>query len=300
MPPERQHGAGGDEEAIPSKWRTAFEALRQFTREHGRVPRHHETAQCGLEVGLWVSHLRMKQARIRRKYPAFAVRLAQLPGWTWKQDYEDRWLRMFEMLERYIEEKGALPTPREQYRGQSLGIWTITQRRCYANNQLSRERTELLESLPEWSWDPQVSRWLALHSLLKRFQREHGRLPRDSENYERERLGRWASFQRAAHARSALDEWRAELLEQVPGWVWNAHNSKWADKFSALREFYAQHRRLPRNSGKKTDAAEKKLIKWAEMQRSLYVKGTLRSDRRDALEALRWWKWSGVPGPQPA
>ena len=85
---------------------------------------------------------------------------------------------------------------------------------------MTSERRELLETLPNWSWDPHAAKWEKGFSHLKEFvERERHCLPpalyKTDDGYP---LGSWVNTQRTTRDKMLPE--RKVRLEALPGWVW--------------------------------------------------------------------------------
>ncbi len=95
-------------------------------------------------------------------------------------------------------------------------------------------------------------------------------------------LGSWVSRQRAAYQRGLLPTVQASRLEALPGWLWNARKDPWPDNFDRLRDYLAQHGKLP---GTRAGGD------WVARQRDAHACGRLSAERAGLLEALPGWSW---------
>ena len=111
-------------------------------------------------------------------------------------------------------------------------------------------------------------------------------------------LGNWILTQRPAYKKpegdpARLSAHRIALLEQLPGWTWNALGDMWPSKYEALKAH------LEANRGEypaRGDASG--LGNWIHNQRTAYKKpetdpGSLSADRIALLEQLLGWTWKG-------
>ena len=145
--------------------------------------------------------------------------------------------------------------------------------------------------------------WLAQYEALKaHLEANDGAYPAQGDAAG---LGTWINNQRTAYkkpegdpARLAAD--RIALLEQLPGWTWNAHDEKWQSKYEALRAH------LDANGGAypaRGDASG--LGNWISDQRTAYKKpegdpARLAADRIAPLEQLPGWTWNAQDEKWPS
>lgn len=106
-------------------------------------------------------------------------------------------------------------------------------------------------------------------------------------------LGSWVIRQRADE--KILPLARKQLLESLPGWVWDVHDAKWEEGFSELLKFVKKngHSRVSMRSSENTTQTESgyPLVTWISYQRSSYRNATLNQERIARLEALPGWTW---------
>lgn len=114
--------------------------------------------------------------------------------------------------------------------GVKLGVWVHNRRLDYSKKKLSKEHTEALEAVPEWTWtsEVQTASFEEAFELLKEFIAEEGHLPTASERGpepEKVNPGLWAVRRRMDKRGGKLSEEKVKALEEVPGWVWNPSRS---------------------------------------------------------------------------
>ena len=78
------------------------------------------------------------------------------------------------------------------------------------------------------------------------------------------------------------------LLESLEGWVWDARDALWEERFSQLEQFAKTHghARVPKSF---TTSDGDKLGLWVGTQR--LTKAQLPQEKRARLEALKSWVW---------
>jgi hypothetical protein len=108
-------------------------------------------------------------------------------------------------------------------------------------------------------WDKTEARWYLTYEVLRSFAEKHGTVAdhptgqsifaglKDEERPQRH-LGVWQAAQRQAYRLGTLAEDKAALLEQLPGWAWDAHlPGDDVAMVEALRVFveFEKHGRVP-------------------------------------------------------
>ena len=97
----------------------------------------------------------------------------------------------------------------------------------------------MLETLPQWSWNPFEDQWNEGFEYLKKYIEEngHSRVPQNL-NYEGYLLGKWVSHQR--NGKNKLSAKKIELFEKVPGWSWNLFEEQWNKGFEYLKKYFEE------------------------------------------------------------
>ncbi len=215
-------------------------------------------------------------------------RLESLPGWSWEVS-NDSWFEKYEFVKRFAEREGHSRVPQSHKEdGVALGSWVTVQRGL--RNTLSRERRALLEHLPGWSWDPHEERWQQTYKLVQQFgDREgHTRVP-DRYIETGVNIGSWVLTQRMN--RDKLTTERKDLLESLPGWVWDAYTDRWERGYSRLVKYTKANgtSQVP-NSYQTEDGFP--LGQWVNTVRSRKKAGSLRPENVKHVEELPGWSWT--------
>lgn len=268
-------------------WEAGFAALETFVAREGHalVPRDHR--EDDYPLGAWVGEQRNRRDDIDRTR---RERLQTLPGWSFAP-HEDTWERHFEALQRFIAREGHAGVPTDHIEeGLPLGSWVIRHRLERKSGRVPADRVARLSALPGWMWDTRDARWAkhlaALHAFVAR--EGHARVP--SGHVEDEvKLGAWVVAVRARRKTGDLDHARADELEALPGWAWDARQAAWQEGFDALVAFVQRtgHAQVPTGHRE----AGYKLGQWVTIQRQFQRSGRLRQDRADRLAAVAGWHW---------
>ncbi len=107
--------------------------------------------------------------------------------------------------------------------GFRLGRWVSNNRSQGRGIHLSPDRAAALEALLGWTLDAREDDWREGIDHLRRFVAREGH-PRVPQGHVEDGLrpGSWVSGRRAAHRKGRLPQERADMLESVPGWAWDA------------------------------------------------------------------------------
>ena len=272
-------------DVISDQWNEGFSHLKAFAEREGhcRVLLTYR-AYDGYRLGQWVGVQRTKKAVMpleRRQ------RLEALPGWSWDA-ISDQWNEGLEHLKAYAEREGhcRVPAQHRTAEGFRLGLW-VTNRRAKMDF-ISKERQQLLESMPGWSWDPHADKWEEGFYHLKAYaeREEHCRMGQTYKANDGYQLGRWLSKQRSKKKTMPLE--RRQRLEALPGWSWDAISDQWNEGFAHLKA-YAEREGHCRVPAQHRTAEGFRLGQWGATQRG--ARETMDPDRRQRLEALPGWSW---------
>jgi hypothetical protein len=148
----------------------------------------------------------------------------------------------------------------------------------------------ILEALPGWTWDPKQANWdLGVDRLQAFVAREgHARVPRGHKELGFP-LGNWVTTRRSENRRGTLAPDRVELLEAMPGWVWDHAQHAWKEAMDHMRAFvgHTGHAAVP--FAHREGAF--RLGSWVNNRRTEYKQGRLPPDRVAELETLPGWVW---------
>lgn len=282
------------------KW---LERLDQFVDQHGHaaVPQLFED-ESGQRLGRWVKHMRWRYRSGRLEASSIAA-LEARPGWLWHASKQNRGtsadgsiapsenpLAPMASLIAFANRHGhtAVPYSSREPDDSGLGDWVRRQRAHYRAGDLSSRRVALLEAVPHWSWEqtPTPSPWHETYEVLRQWVSDHGTadLSRRVVAPSGQRLGTWVQAQRQRRGRLAPE--RIQLLEQLPGWSWDA---SWKnDTFPArLAELEAHAREHGLD-----EPLPPQLRRWIDRRVLDYKRGLLSDERLAAFEAQEWWRWA--------
>ena len=145
----------------------------------------------------------------------------------------ESWMFRYGLLEAFAKEYGhcRMTDAYKVQGGYDLGKWLQTQRSL--KETMGPDRSQRLEALPGWIWDPFSEKWEKGFDYLKQFvEREgHCRVPQTYKTDDGYRLGVWISGQVASRNVTIRPD-RRERLEAFPGWSWDPGS----DRFNALFE----------------------------------------------------------------
>ena len=207
---------------------------------------------------------------------------------------ESVWANAFAALRFYRQSRGSADVaPRVRAHGIDLGKWVSQCRDDYWDGLLSSEHTRQLESVDEWHWGPNRSgSWRhALHALTHYADRHGTTVLVEHTAVHGVDLQAWTSLQRQSYIALILPATRIELLEELPGWEWDAELARWRQGLAAARLYVQQHRSLA-SVDLETRLGDFRLGQWIHRCREDHRADTMPGDRAAELEALPGWKWS--------
>jgi hypothetical protein len=208
------------------------------------------------------------------------------------------WNFWFGLLEVFVKENGSAWVSAKYVTpdGYKLGAWVHGQRKSRLKNQLSQDRAERLESLPDWVWDAYLGAWEEGFRQLMQYVNLHGdaKAPMAHITSQGYKLGNWLSKVRSAKLKNQLSQDRIQRLEALPGWSWDILSEKWEVGFGLLEQYARQYVNLHGNASvpyHHITSQGYKLGQWVGKQRRMRSSNKLSQDRIRRLEALPDWQW---------
>ena len=265
------------EDAREANWQEMYVELVAFKENHGHcnVPLTH-TANPSL--GRWV-----KDQRQRYRYNKLTqnrIRLLNKLCFIWDIP-EVNWLGMYDELVVFHKKYGHCNVPTRYAKNPSLGGWVNTQRRDYRHNMISSERKYKLEVLG-FVWEIKKAHWQVMYAQLIAFQQKHGHCNVRRCYPDTKALGEWVSGQRRNYKLHKLEENQINLLNKL-GFVWDALESRWQERYADLITFKQKHGHC---NVPLRDPENKTFGLWVYNQRCLYRNGKLSNEHKQKLEAL--------------
>ena len=203
------------------------------------------------------------------------------------------WRDAMVALRLYCEKRGSADVaPRVRARGIALGKWVARCRDDYWHGALSAEHTNELESVDGWSWGPRrPGTWRHAFDLLAEYATQRGTaVLTDETRFDDVDLQTWTSAQRLAYAELRLPGTSIQLLEELPGWDWDADAARWVQGLAAAHLYIESHGSLEAVI-RETQVGAFRLGHWIQRCREDYRAATMPAARSAALEALSGWSW---------
>ncbi|TRW79285.1 helicase [Mycolicibacterium sp. 018/SC-01/001] len=266
-------------------WNQKYEILQRFVEREGHALVPDQYVNDGVKLGGWVREQRAERDNLPIER---AARLEALPGWSWAVSV-DSWFEKYELVRGFADRKGHSRVPQShKEQGVALGSWIAVQRGL--RNTMSRERRALLELLPGWSWDPHEDRWQRSYLLVQQFgaREGHTRVP-DRHIEDRVNIGSWVLTQRIN--RDQLSQNRVDLLESLPGWVWDAYAHRWDRGYGRLVE-YVKENGTSQVPFRYVTEDGFQLGAWVNTVRSRKRTGSLSVANSKQMASLPDWSWT--------
>ena len=274
-----------------SRWTEMYELAKEESARRGdsRMPPNY-VSETGQKLGLWVSVQR--RAITRKSHSKKQIELLeQLPKWTF-DPFESDWEEAFSALKSFCVKTGSSRMPRgTKEGGRSIDAWCTNQRKEYRKGLLKQEKIEMIEALPDWSWDPLEDDWDFCYQALKEFviQQDNYTVPKKLKLANGVLLFSWLSNQKNRYKLGKITEDRIKMLESLPKWTWNFFETQWQNTFDDVSTYVKQHNKFPPN--KFVGKSGKQLAEWIGSQRSNYRDGTIKPEAVKLLESIPGWSW---------
>ena len=296
-------------------WDFCFKALQEYVKLNPKspIPPKDMKLDNGVLLYSWI-HNQKNRHKLRKIMPTRVAMLETIPGWSWSgMQFEGGWDMGFEALKTYFTSV-LTDIKLEQVTygtGASLSEWIQTQRGQYRLGNLSIDRIERLNGLPDWSWGVRDALLEQGVTQLETFMKAFGHLdvPHPYITPDAFRLGAWVSQKRVRYKKGKLSEGTISALEELPGWAWQAgirrsglsqrlidfHADNWNNKYEIAKRFSEQFGHC---SFQKTLFEGQDLAHWGSNQRKAFRDAKLSQEKIEALEELKGWSWKPKGGPR--
>jgi superfamily II DNA or RNA helicase len=267
--------------------------LKEFANEHGHALVPAKTQYRGQSLASWVNTQRVRyidglleQDRIRR--------LESVKGWSWRP-HDDVWFKFYFEILAIAKKPGtielfcAVKAVNSESRQQKA--WINRQRKLYEKKTLAKDKIAELEKIPGWSWeyrDVNVEGWNSAIKKLRKYVADFDELPKRSLVYENFKIGDWVKGRRTDYNAGRLSKERIQELESISGWTWDPFGDAWNQTFKRLSTLATKS-----PSGLPKTFPDRHLSGWITRQRKLYAAKELPNDKKEKLQKLKGWNWSG-------
>jgi hypothetical protein len=271
---------------IEDDWNDSYQQFVRFVnKSNGTTPRAHipEETELAQWVGVQRSVFKARKMKLDR-----IKKLSQTKHWSW-DPVDDLWNQRYKETIDFAKKHKRLPTkavPSERI----LGNWVQTQRRRRRKGVMSREQTQLLQQIENWTWHPFVEIWESSIAALRDFVRREGHARVPSEHLENGlNLGSWVNGVRTRHNRGSLSSGRVKELEAIPGWTWNQLEEQWQKNFMILKRFVLRYGPQAVKDNLMYEGVP--IGKWVGKQRARHKRKSLDLKKQKQLESLPGWLW---------
>lgn len=200
-------------------WENRYEELKNYLAKNKKLP--HKDSEPRLFN--WISSVR-RHNKLRQLETSQIKMMEKLKGWIWvpNKTHAKPWEENYRNLVAYIKKHKTYPSSRQDY----LGRWVDNQRASYKKNLMTSEKIQLLERVPNWTWevdqDFHYSKlWAEKYNQLVDYLKSKKEYPTYRNN---SKLYNWMFQQKFLYSKGKLNYERASLLERLKGWVWRTYN----------------------------------------------------------------------------
>jgi superfamily II DNA or RNA helicase len=207
------------------------------------------------------------------------------------------WDVNYQRLLRYVSIEKKIPPRACVFEDTLLGRWVDRQRQAYTGRRyITPERIAKLNAIPGWFWEKDWdAQWNNSYEVVARYCKLHGSVPAQSEVFEGVKVGYWVTYQRSQHRGSESNKLtltRTRLLEQLPGWYWEAGlEDQWMKKYNILLRYVEEHKRLPASGNRIEGEDIGRWITNLKKSNEGELKCKITPERRALLEAVPGWTW---------
>ena len=271
---------------IDFRWWKQYESLKDKLESGSQLG----AISLGQSLASWTVHQR-KLFGLNQLNEEQTELLSGLPNWSWAPD-EESWHKNYEALLLYVSRTGNSLVPQDHKEGLlALGVWVNKQRGRFRKLTLEEDRIRLLESIPDWTWNPTISKQEAMFIALDEFLSREGHANVPTSHLENGvRLGQWVNGVRTRFRRGVLDPYLEKYLSSISTFSWEPLEEIPFKNVEILEEF------LLANPGKRsvgdTVFKERKLKSIVIYLRRNYSNKSLPQEIIERLEALSNWSWS--------
>lgn len=206
---------------------------------------------------------------------------------------DERWNACFKKAKSFYETNNNLNVPYHYCDGDTkLGVWIATQRITKRENNLSKERIDMLNAIG-MSWHVFDEKWMENYQVAEDYFQEFGSLnPKKKAVYKGVSLAAWLTRQRMKKKSGVLSNEKIELLDKIGiEWAPEAAGTPWKDAYEIAKAYYEETGNLSVEREQKYKSFN--LGRWIRQQRT-YLKNddaTLSEERIQLLNQIGMeWK----------
>jgi len=211
----------------------------------------------------------MKETEIKNAWEEFTKKYSE-----YFKTIVDLWFEKINMVEDYIKKNKKLPSSIDNNEEiKALGNWLSSQKTNYKSKSI---RKAINDPLARGKWEDFTEKyseyfkdnWLSCYELLKEYMKNNdNKCPKYSYTENDIKLGQWMGTQRYNYKLNKLQQKYIELLEDIPGWMWdNGHEEIIKNNIEYIIDFVNNNNRLPG----RTNENEKYYSNWLNKMKQEY------------------------------
>ena len=210
-----------DWDPLSDEFDRSLESLRDFVTENVRLPSKHAKDATEKKLGYWCCSRRQDNKTDKLSEEKIKA-LNDIPRWEWNP-LSDEFDRNIASLREFVTEHYRLPSQSgTDSTEKKLGVWCNNRRQEKKKGKLSEEKTQALNDIPCWTFDPITDEFDRNMAILREFVTEHYRLPSEkAKDATEKKLGSWCSVRRKDNRKGKLTEERIKTLEEINHWYWS-------------------------------------------------------------------------------
>jgi hypothetical protein len=272
------------ESDLDKNWNEKCSELESFINVNGHQPTRYGKTEKERELANW-RYFNSKLFRLGKLEDDRITRFKPLMESDEKSDVQ--WKSQYNAAQKFIAENGRLPRahssdPKEK----ALGKWRLLQLEHSNNEKLSKERTQLLQSL-NIDKDLITLQWEEKFTQFQSFIANYKELPQYRGSRENESsLYMWIASQRKAFRSDKLAEKRkAALVNTYSDLFENSTSKTWDQWYNEVVSFVKKEKRFPKHAYENAD--ECSLYNWLIRQNNKIKINALSEERLELIDALR-------------
>lgn len=286
---------GMDWQRFDGKWNLGFKHLETYIETFGdaKVPIDYLSPD-GFRLGAWVVAQRNKKTF--GKLSEEKVQKLESVGIIWNI-HDAEWENTFAALVKYQEQFGTLEVEKDYVTDEGINLrsWMANQRSKFRSGKLQKWKIEKLDAI-DFEWTVLENGWETAFACAKTFYERNGNLivPQSYRSDAGINLHAWIVSQRKSIKAGRLPESKIKRLYSI-GFVLNPNDDAWETGFKYANVFFERngHINMPDNYLTEDGFT---LGEWLRTQRRLFKKGSIRSDRKERLDAFGMdWKKGRTP-----
>jgi hypothetical protein len=223
---------------IDTQWEDKYYFAKKYYKENGNLLIPYDyTVDDKINLGSWINTQRYayKEKRLSKE----RIELLEKIGMVWSP-YDLMWYECYNLAKEYYEKNRNLLIPATYVSedGKQLGLWLSRQRGLFKEQNLTKDRIQLLEKIG-MVWNPFDTQWKEYYDLAKEYYNKNGNLliPLDYILNNDIYLGNWIGTQRRNYKDKKLSKEKIKQLEKI-GMIWDPFDAQWKEYYDSLVEYY--------------------------------------------------------------